>query len=309
MTTQAAAPGRPKQGTAPRPGKSADPAPNGGSEPHAAGSVGARSYSFAWLTGYTLTPPQAIRLAAELGYADVGLRLLPNAAGAPQQFLIGQPEVLRETLAAQRDTGVGVFDVEIIRIGEDFDARTYLPLLEAGAALKARAVLVAADDTNAARLADSYASLCTLMQPFGMTADIEFMPWTAVPNANAALHLVKAAGHPVNAGILVDALHFGRSSTMLDDIRALPRSLLHYAQICDAEAGTHFSTEEMIHTARNKRLLPGEGNIDLAGLFAALPQDLPISIEVIDSDRIASLGPTEWARQCVESSRAVLERI
>lgn len=154
------------------------------------GSVGARIYSLAWLTGYTLSPPQAIRLASELGYADVGLRLLPNAAGAPQQFLIGQPEMLRETLAAQRDTGVGMFHVEIIRIREGFDARTYLPLLEAGAALQARAVRVAADDTNAARLADIYASLCALMQPFGMTADLEFMPWTAVPNANAALRLV-----------------------------------------------------------------------------------------------------------------------
>lgn len=107
----------------------------------------------------------------------------------------------------------------------------------------------------------------------------------------------------------MDALHFGRSDSTLDDIRALPRSLLHCVQICDAEAGTHFSAEEMIHTARSKRLLPGEGNFDLAGLFAALPQDLPISVEVIDTDRIATLGPTEWARQCMESSRGVLERI
>ena len=64
----------------------------------------------------------------------------------------------------------------------------------------------------------------------------------------------------------------------------------------------------MIHTARSKRRLPGEGNIDLAGLIAALPQDLPISAEVIDTDRIATLGPTERARQCMVNSRAVLER-
>lgn len=266
-----------------------------------------RIYSLAYLTSNTCTPPQAVRLAGELGYSFVGLRLLPNAAGAPQQFLIGQPEVLRETLAAQKDTGVGVFDLEIIRIGEGFDARTYLPLLEAGAALKAKAVLVAGDDTDEARLTDGYARLCELMAPYGMTADLEFMPWTAVPDANAALRIINAAGRPANAGILVDALHVGRSSTTLDDIRAIPRELLHYAQICDAAAGTHFSTEEMIHTARCERLLPGEGSIDVKGLFEALPADLPVSVEVVHLERMARMGPLEWARHCLAVSRAFLE--
>ena len=122
MNAQAAAPGRHKDGTA---------------------ALGARIYSLAYLTSNLCTPPQAIRLAGELGYTHVGLRLLPNATGAPQQFLINQPEVLRETVAAQKDTGVGVFDLEIIRIGDDFDPSTCLPLLEAGAALRAKAVLVA----------------------------------------------------------------------------------------------------------------------------------------------------------------------
>ena len=266
-----------------------------------------RIYSLAYLTSHTCTPPQAVGLAAELGYAFVGLRLLPNAAGAPQQFLIGQPEVLRETIAAQRDTGVGIFDLEIIRIAEGFDARAYLPLFEVGAALKAKAVLVAGDNTDEARLTEGYARLCELMRPYGMTADLEFMPWTAVPDANAALRIIKTAGQPANAGILVDALHVGRSTTTLDDIRAIPRELLHYAQICDAAAGTHFSTEEMIHTARCERLLPGEGSIDVRGLFDALPADLPVSVEVVHFERMARMGQLEWARHCLAASRAFLE--
>jgi sugar phosphate isomerase/epimerase len=266
-----------------------------------------RTYSMAYLTSHTLTPPESIRLAAELGYANVGLRLLPNAAGAPQQFLIGLPDVLRETLTAQRETGVGVLDLEIIRIGAGFDAHLYLPLLEAGAALKARAVLVAGDDPDFARLVDGYAQLCELMSPFGMTADLEFMPWTAVPDAQSAMRVVKAGGDPANAGILVDALHFGRSNTTLDDIRAIPRALLHYAQICDAEAGTHFSVEAMIHSARCERLLPGEGSIDVQGLFGALPADLPVSVEVVHMKRMADLGQRDWARLCLDRSRAFLE--
>ena len=266
-----------------------------------------RIYSMAYLTSNLCTPPQTVRLAAELGYAWVGLRLLPNMAGAPQQFLIGQPEVLRETIAAQQDTGVGIFDLEIIRIGEGFDERAYVPLLEAGAALKARAVLVAGDDSDEARLTEGYARLCELMKPYGMTADLEFMPWTAVPHAQAALRIVRNAGSPANAGILVDALHFGRSHTLLSDIRAIPRELLHYAQICDAEAGTHFTTEQMIHTARCERLLPGDGSIALQDLFDVLPADLPISVEIIHLEKEKTADTHEWAALCLERSRPYLE--
>lgn len=266
-----------------------------------------RALSLAYLTSHRCTPAEAIAVAARQGYGFVGLRLWPNAPGAPQQHLLGQPDVLRETLAVQRDTGVGVFDLEIIRIGADFNPHTWDALYDAGAALKAKAILVAGDDTDEARLTANYARLCEVMAPYRMTADLEFMPWTAVPNAQSALRIVRNAGTPVNAGILVDALHFGRSHTTLDDIRAIPRELLHYAQICDAEAGTHFTTEQMIHTARCERLLPGEGNIDLHGLFQALPADLPISVEVVHLEREKTQSVDEWAATCLAASRPYLQ--
>lgn len=265
-----------------------------------------RAYSLSYLTSHRCSPPQAVRVAAAAGYRCVGQRLWVNATAAPDQALLCDASVLRETHAACRDTGVGVLDLEIVRIGEGFDPRFYLPLFEAGAALGARVVVVVGDDAEPARLADSYARLCAATAPFGLMADLEFMPWTAVPDARAALALVRAAGEPANAGILVDALHVGRSHTTLDDIRAIPRRLLHFAQICDAEAGTHFSTEQLIHTARCERLLPGEGNIDLQGLFAALPPDLPVSVEVVNLPREASIAPQPWAAQCLAASQRVL---
>ena len=246
-------------------------------------------------------------MAAANGYAFVGLRLWPNAPGAPQQFLLGRPEVLRETLAAQNDTGVGVFDLEIIRIGAQFDPHTWDALYDVGAALKAKAILVAGDDPNEARLTENYARLCEVMLPYGMTADLEFMPWTEVKDAKSALRIVRNAGTPSNAGILVDALHFGRSTTTLDDIRAIPRPLLHYAQICDAQAGTHFTTEQMIHTARCERLLPGDGSIDVQGLFDALPADLPISVEVVNFAREEKANPSDWAAICMAAGRPFVE--
>ena len=267
----------------------------------------ARVYSLAYLTSHRCTPPEAVQVAAANGYPFVGLRLWPNAPGAPQQHLIDKPAVLKATQAAMADTGVGIFDVEIIRIGEQFDPHAWDALYDACAALKAKAILVAGDDTDEARLTQNYARLCEVMRPYSLTADLEFMPWTAVKDAKSALRIVRNAGTPSNAGILVDALHFGRSTTTLDDIRAIPRELLHYAQICDATAGTHFTTDEMVHSARCERLLPGDGSIDVQGLFNALPSDLPVSVEVVNFDREKTADPSAWAGICLAASRPFVE--
>ena len=266
-----------------------------------------RTYSLAYLSSHRCTPAEAIQVAAQTGYGFVGLRLWPNTSRAPQQHLLDQPAALRETLAAQRDTGVGVFDLEIIRINEQFDPHTWDALFDVGAQLQAKAILVAADDADEPRLTENYARLCEVMKPSGMTADLEFMPWTAVKDARSALRIVQNAGMPANAGILVDALHFGRSTTTLEDICAIPRQLLHYAQICDAQAGRNFSTEEMIHTARCERLLPGDGNIDVRGLFAALPADLPVSVEVVNLGLEANTTPAAWAAECLAKSRRCVQ--
>ncbi len=265
-----------------------------------------RTYSLAYLTANASSVPQAVRIAADLGYAYVGLRVQPNGPGAPFQTLIGDAAVLRETQAVMRDTGVGVYDLEIIRIGEQFNVADHAALMDIGQILGAKAVLIAADDTNESRLADNYARLCDVMQPCGLTADLEFMPWTAVKDAQAAMRVVKLAGTPKNAGILVDALHFGRSTTTLQDIAAIPRDLLHYAQMCDAKAGLNFTTEELIHTARQERLLPAEGNIDVTGLFATLPQDLPVSVEIVNLERSKLIGDKAWAELCLNATQKVL---
>ena len=266
-------------------------------------------FSMAYLTGASFTAPEAVAVAAEAGYQHVGLRLLPNGAGGQFQPLIEAPAAMRETLALLKDTGVRVYDLEIVRIGAGFDARDFLPLFDAGQRLGAQAVLVAGDDPDPARLAASYASLCEAMRPFGLNADLEFMPWTPMATATDALAVVRAAGTPGNAGILVDGIHFGRSRTTLADIAALPSSLLHYAQLCDATPGTHFTEAELIHTARLERFLPGEGGIDLAGLFTTLPRTLPISVEVPNAARVALVGPKAWARQCLDVCRGFVKAL
>ena len=179
-----------------------------------------------------------------------------------------------------------------------FRAADHLPFFEVGAKLGAKALLVAGDDEDEARLTASFAALCEAAAPFGLSADLEFMPWTKVPDARTALRIVLGAAQP-NGGVLVDALHVARSATSLADVAAIPRQCLHYAQICDAPAEVPATVEGLIHTARCERLLPGDGGIDLAGIFSMLPRDLPISVEIPHDREVAAIGAEEWARRAL----------
>lgn len=265
-------------------------------------------FSLAHLTLLDLPPAELIAVAARAGYQKVGLRLAAASPGGVAYPLMQDARSLAETLARIRDTGVGVFDLEIIRVGAGFRASAYLPFFEVGAKLGAKAMLVAGDDPDEARLTASFAALCEASAPFGLSADLEFMPWTKVPDARTALRIITGAAQP-NGGVLVDALHFARSASSLADVAAIPHQRLHYAQICDAPAEIPATTEGLIHAARCERLLPGEGGIDLPALFRILPRDLPISVEIPNDKRAPALGAEEWARQALVASKAALANL
>jgi sugar phosphate isomerase/epimerase len=264
-----------------------------------------RPFSLSFLTYHGATPPQAIRIAAEAGYDFVGLRLLPAAPGGIAFRLMDDPAALAETQAALHETGMRVFDVEMIRVAADFSVEPYRPFLETCASLGARGVLVAGDDTEEARLADNFALLCDAMKPFGISAELEFMPQSKVADAAAACRLLRRADRP-NAGIIVDSLHVSRSRTTVEALQDIPREWLHYAQICDGPAAIPTSLDDLNFAARHARLLPGDGAIDLKGIFSALPTDLPVAVEVPNDEQSAGVSAVEWARCGLVQAKAVL---
>lgn len=239
-------------------------------------------FSMACLTALNLTPPQALRVAARAGFASIGVRVLPASPGGIAYRLMDDARLLEATLAALSDTGVVVFDLEIIRLDAQFDVQRYRPLFEVGLRLGAKAILVGGDDPDRARLIDNYARLCEGAAPYGLTCDLEFMPWTAVKDLAAAKEVVGKSGCR-NAGVLVDALH--------------------YAQLCDAPKAIPANDAGLIHTARCERLLPGEGGIELGQLFRRLPADLPVSLEIPNEPRAPIIGADAWAREVMAAAR------
>lgn len=262
--------------------------------------------SLAFLTLFDCGPVEAIRIAAETGYDMVGLRLLPAAPAEAPYPLMTDPTVLREAVTTLRDTGVSVGDVEIARLKPETEVSSFELFLDRAAQLGARHLLVAGDDPDHTRLTATFAGFCRLARNYGLTADLEFMPWTAVPDLAAARAIVEAAGEP-NGGVLVDALHWDRSGGTTDEVRALPARLVNYVQFCDGPADYDRSDKGLIRIARSARLNPGDGGIDCVGLAATIPDGVTISVEVPNHERAKVLGPKARAEEALEAARRVLE--
>lgn len=263
------------------------------------------SFSLAALTVLELAPPQLVDVAAACGYDHVGIRLLPAMPGGVAYPLMNDAPALRETIARLDATGVKVADLEVVALRPETGIAAFSAFFETGARLGARHILVAAYDPVLERFADRFASFCEAAAPFGLSADLEFMPWTSVPDLATARRIVEEVGNE-NAGILVDALHFDRSQSAVGDIAKIPVGRLHYWQLCDAPAERPATMEEMMTAARTERMFPGEGGIDLVALARAMPRDITISLEVPTLELAKTMGAQARAQRALDAARRVM---
>jgi sugar phosphate isomerase/epimerase len=263
------------------------------------------SFSLAALTALELAPPELIEVAAACGYDEVGIRLLPATPGGMAYPLMEDEASLRETIARLDATGVTVADLEVVAFRPETDIAAFSAFFETGARLGAKHILVAAYDPALDRFADRFAKFCEAAAQCGLTADLEFMPWTSVPDLGTASRIVEKVGK-TNAGVLVDALHFDRSGSLIGDIAEIPAGRLHYWQLCDAPAERPTTHEEMMRVARTERMFPGEGGIDLVSLARAMPADITVSIEVPTLELARTMDAYARARRALAAARRVI---
>lgn len=238
-----------------------------------------RILSLASLTVLELSPPQMVEVAARAGYSHVGLRLEPATAEEYHFPLVADGDLRRQTLRRLRDTGIAVLDVEILRLKPQTVVADFEKLLAVGAEFGASELLVAGNDPDEQRLTDNFAALCDLAAPYGLHPHLEFMPWTDARNLEQALRIVANADRE-NAAVLVDAFHFDRSGSRLEDLAHVAPVRLRYAQLCDVAGPRPADMAEILRQARNERRFPGEGDCDLHGLLRSLPANIPLSLEI-----------------------------
>jgi sugar phosphate isomerase/epimerase len=258
----------------------------------------------AHLTLIELAPPQMVAAAADAGFTQVSLRLAPATPSERQHPMIGGTAMMRETLACLRDRGVAVHDVELASLSAGTDPGTFEPLVAAAAELGAHQLLVAGDDADEARLAGRLRELAELGGRYGVRMGLEFMPWRGIRTLASALRVVQQAGI---GGVVVDAIHLARSGGSPAEIATIPQPHWGWFQICDAPAERPLHEEELLFQARQARLPPGRGGLDLVGMLRAIPSNSVVSIETPLHGLPNLLPPVERARMLRQATLELLD--
>jgi sugar phosphate isomerase/epimerase len=260
-----------------------------------------------------IAPPELVTLAAAAGFDSVGLRIAPVTPGEDAWPMATGSPMLAQTLRQCGATGVSVLAVEAVTIGPGTRFDGCQQVLETAAVLGARYLNVICDDADTSRFADQFAELVQVARPYRVRPVIEF---TAYRPVRTLADAVTIARNSAGGGVLLDALHIQRCGTPVSELAGVDPSLLSYLQICDAPLAQPHGLpvpariprgqqadqgDDAVLEARTMRLLPGEGELPLAELVAALPADLPVSVEAPSLAARHDLSPAEYAARARRS--------
>lgn len=239
-----------------------------------------------------LGPSRMVEVAAAAGWPACGIWFDPAS---------WRRATTREVKRRLDDTGVVALDVEPIIPAPDHDDQGER-LIEIAAELGAHHVLFTSRLPELSATIDRFAVLCEVAARCGVTLVCEFLPIFPLRSLAKALDVVTPHAETV-AGVLVDNLHLSRSAGTIDAVRAVDVRRLPYLQIADAPASAPTDIAGLLDEALNGRLLPGEGELPIGELLAAVP-DVPLSFEVRSRAlREGFSDPVERARRLLASAR------
>lgn len=181
-------------------------------------------------------------------------------------------------------------------------------VLEIAEALRARSISVvegpgAPLPVHAA--AEAFAALCDGAAALGLLVGIEFWPGSGL-DLRAALAVVAAADRP-NGGLLVDTWHLARTQDGTALLRDIPGARIVAVQISDSPP-VEDPEPDYLAAALTRRLMPGEGALDLVGFLRLLDErasSAPIGVEVC-SERLAAEPAATVARRAGDAVRHLL---
>ncbi|MGZ3411992.1 MAG: sugar phosphate isomerase/epimerase family protein [Xanthobacteraceae bacterium] len=257
------------------------------------------------------TPPlDYIAAATVAGYDGMALRVHASP-GLPFHPLLGNAPLIRDIKHAL--TGAPpVWEIGSFYLQPATQVSAFESALSLGAQFGAKTAFVIGDDPDWARLRDSFGKFCDLAARFKLSAFVEFVPQRPLGTLAATLKLFAESGR-TNVAVCVDPLNFARSGGKISEITAIDRKYLPYAQFSD---GVVYA-DELAPSPRmrpNARRLPGDGDVPLWDIIAALPANIALSVEFPQS-RSAGLpgakgemSPTDWAKFVLSRSRQYLAR-
>jgi len=260
-------------------------------------------YELAHLSMIAVPPARLASVAAQAGYQFTGFRLTPSPSTGVDHGILGDDRALESLRRAVDDAGVGILDVEVIRMKDPSAVAAARPLLEAAQALGARYAIATVEDDDSVRRVDTLASLAELAAEHGVGIAVEFMLFSAARDLDTCVSIVQAAGAP-NVVVLADSLHLERSGGHPSDLRRYPASLFPYAQVCGAlGAGPAADAEEARAEGVKARLMPDEGDLPVSAFIQALPPTTILSVEAPLAGQADPADPVALAKAMLASAR------
>ena len=270
----------------------------------------AKKFSLAYLTIPGTAPVEQIRIAKECGYDYVSLRTIPmHLPGEPEFLLHKQPQLFLDVKQALEAYDMKLMDIELARVRPDLDISEYEPAFEKAALLGATDVLGSIWTRDRSYYTQQVGRIADMAKQYGLCYNVEFLPWAGVRNLQEDITLVDSVGAD-NLFVMVDTLHAGRAGVTAEELKRTDPKYFRFIHLCDGPAGgdgdpvlSNINDDLMLHTAREARLYPGEGVMDIAGMVKALPEDLPLSIELPNLAQITARGNQGHAKRCIEAAK------
>lgn len=256
---------------------------------------------------FGLPPIEFVTLAADLGCRHISTGLAGFDFGVcryPMYSLRDDRTLRREMIAAMRDRGISVSLGEGCTIRQGGDARAYAADLDLFAELGTERINTVSMDPDFARTCDQFAVMAEMVVERGMRITTELAPSLTLHDLPTALEAVRRVGRD-DFRLLIDTMHLVRSGSGPAEVAALDPRLIDYVQISDAPRAQRF--ESYFEESMYERMVPGEGELGLSELVAALPADRVYAIEVpLRSEAIAGATPHERLAKCVAATRRLL---
>lgn len=138
--------------------------------------------------------------------------------------------------------------------------------------------------------AANYHDLCDLGRELGVKPAAEFLGFVEkVHTIPAVMAIVEGSKDP-DGTMVMDSFHMVRGGSSLEDLKAVPGSRIAIVHVNDAPAGKPIPEQ-----SDADRVMPGDGVIDLAGMFAILKESGYhgfVSLELFN-DSYWSMDPRE----------------
>ena len=248
---------------------------------------------------------ERVRAAVLAGFAGIGLSVDDYLAARRDGL---DDDAMRAMLDA---AGIAVTEVEFLSDWVPGKGAIQPSSREVAAFHIAR--VFGADHVNVGRfdkspmdlMADGFAALCE--RAGGVKVALEYMPFGAIPDLDAAWELVRRSGQP-NAGLVIDVWHWVRGSTTPGDLAQVPPDRIFAVQLCDVGPDP---LADMRQESLHHRLVPGSRTRHAEDVLAILTRhgvDVDLSVEVMSDALLAEGFQTTAAKAFAGARKIITER-